>query len=266
MGRVLITGCSSGIGRASAVELTRRGHEVIATARRQETLRDLDVTEKFALDVEDEASIDAVLGACGHVDVLVNNAGVGLSGPIEGVPLPDVRHIFDINLFGAVRMMQAVLPRMRQAGTGGVIVNVSSVSGRVAAPLAGYYAATKFALEAVSESLHYEVGHFGIRVAIIEPGVIATRFSSNEHRHGEDIPPYDELRRQWEGVTDVLSGGQEPPGPELVATAIADAIGDPDTPLRVPVGGDAEMVIATRDSMDDASFEATMRQTLGLEW
>lgn len=247
------------------MELARRGHEVIATARRVETLTDLDVTERFALDVEDEASIEAVLGACGHLDVLVNNAGVGLSGPIEGVPLTDVRELFAVNFFGAVRMIQGVLPRMRQAG-GGAIVNVSSVAGRVAGPLGGFYSSTKFALEAVSEALHYEVGHFGIRVVIIEPGAIATRFETTVHHHGDDVPPYDELRRAWDSAADVLSGGQAPPGPELVAVAIADAIDDPDTPLRVPVGGDAEMVIATRSSMDDAAFEATMRETLGLDW
>lgn len=265
MARVLITGCSSGIGRASAIELTRRGHQVIATARRVETLRDLDVAERLALDVEDEATVDAAIGASGHIDVLVNNAGVGLGGPIESVPLPDVRHIFDVNVFGAVRMMQAVLPRLRNAGSG-VIVNVSSVAGRVAAPLGGFYASTKWALEAISESLHYEVGHFGIRVVLIEPGAIDTNFGTNRHEHGEDVPPYDELRRQWERADSVLSGGKQPPGPELVATAIADAIDDPTTPLRVPVGDDAEMVIGARASMDDATFEAAMRQTLQVDW
>jgi len=265
MARVLITGCSTGIGRASAIELARRGHEVIATARRVETLADLDVAERFALDVEDEASIDRVIGACVHLDAIVNNAGVGLTGPVEGVPLPDVRHLFDVNFFGAVRMLQAVVPRLRQSG-GGVVVNVSSMAGRVASPLSGFYSATKYALEAVSEALHYEVGHFGIRVVLIEPGAFETNFGSNEHQHGDDVPPYDELRRQWDQASAVLSGGEPTPGPEPVATAIADAIENPDTPLRVPVGADAEMVVAARTSMDDATFESTMREMLGLEW
>jgi NAD(P)-dependent dehydrogenase (short-subunit alcohol dehydrogenase family) len=265
MARVMITGCSSGIGRAAATELARRGHEVIATARRVESLADLDVAERFALDVEDEASIEQAIGEAVHLDALVNNAGVGLSGPVEGVPLPDVRRLFDVNFFGAVRMIQAVLPRMRQHGSG-VIVNVSSVAGRVAAPLSGFYSSTKFALEAVTESLHYEVGHFGIRMVLIEPGAIDTNFGTAEHHHGDDVPPYDELRRQWDSVSAVLEGGQPTPGPEIVATAIANAIDDPSTPLRVPVGADAEMVLSARASLDDATFESTMRETLGLDW
>ena len=265
MARVLITGCSTGFGRASAIELARRGHEVIATARRVETLSDLDVAERFALDVEDEASIDKVVGACVHLDALVNNAGVGLTGPVEAVPLPDVRALFDVNFFGAVRTMQAVVPRMRQAG-GGVVVNVSSIAGRVSSPLGGFYSATKYALEAVSEAAHYELGHFGIRVVLIEPGAFATNFTTAEHGHGDDVPPYDELRREWDKASDVLAGGEPPPGPEAVAVAIADAIENPDTPLRVPVGADAEMIVAARASMDDATFEATMREMLGLEW
>lgn len=265
MARVLITGCSSGIGRAAATELSKRGHDVIATARRVETLRDLDVAERFALDVTDEASILQTLGACGHVDVLVNNAGLGLRGPIENVPLPDVQSLFDTNVYGAVRMMQAVLPRMRNSGQG-VIVNVTSVSGRVSSPLAGYYSATKHALEAISEALHLEVGHFGIRVAIIEPGAIVTEFDTNQHQHGEDVAPYDELREKWDAAQAALLGGGEAPGPELVADAIADAVDDPATPLRVVVGEDAKMVLAARESMDDTTFEASMRELLGFDW
>lgn len=265
MARILITGCSTGIGRASAVELTARGHEVIATARRIETIEDLEVAEHFVLDVEDEATIDAAIGASGHIDAVVNNAGFGIGGPIEMVPLEDVRHLFETNFFGAVRVIQAVLPRFRQHG-GGVVVNVSSVAGRVSHPLGGYYAASKFALEAVSEALHYEVGHFGIRVVIIEPGEIATHFESRVHTHGVDTPPYDELFGAWEGSIDSLRGGEPMPGPEVVARAIADAIEDDSTPLRVPVGTDASLVVSTRASLDDAAFEVTMREALGLDW
>lgn len=265
MARILITGCSTGIGRAAAVELTNRGHEVIATARRVDTLRELDVAQRFALDVTDETSILEVLGACGPVEVLVNNAGIGLRGPIENVPLPDVQHVFDTNVYGPIRMIQAVLPRMRHAGDG-VIVNVSSVAGRAVSPLGGYYSASKFALEAISEALHIEVGHFGIRIAVIEPGYIETAFASNVHEHGEDIPPYSELRERWDAAQARLSSEGARPGPELVALAIADAVDDPATPLRVPVGDDAQLVMGARTSMDDATFEATMRQTLGFDW
>jgi NAD(P)-dependent dehydrogenase (short-subunit alcohol dehydrogenase family) len=263
MTRVLVTGCSTGIGRATAVELVKRGMEVVATARRPETLDDLDVAARLRLDVDDDASVRDAMHAAGDLDVLVNNAGWEVSGPVERVPLTEVRAMFETNYFGALRMIQAAVPAMRERGAG-VIVNVSSVAGRVAAPFSGFYAGSKFALEALSEALHYEVGHFGIRVVIVEPGAITTNFAASVRHHGKDAP-YDELDRQWDGAIDRLQPG-EPPGPEAVAAVIADAIEDPGSPLRRPVGADAELVIATRSAMDDASFEATMRDTLGLTW
>ena len=173
MSRVLITGCSSGFGRAAATELTKRGHDVVATARRCETLDDLDVAARLALDVDDAASVRAAVGAAGPLEALVNNAGFGIVGPVESVSLDDARRCMDTNLFGAARLIQAVLPGLRARG-GGTIVNVSSIAGRVGAPLSGYYSATKWALEGLSESLHFEVGHFGIRVRIVEPGAFDT--------------------------------------------------------------------------------------------
>lgn len=265
MGRVLITGCSTGIGRATAVELTARGHEVVATARRIEALEGLDVAATLTLDVDDDASVAAAVAAAGEVDVLVNNAGWEAGGPVERVPLERVRAMFETNVFGVARMVQAVAPQLRAKGAG-TIVNVSSMAGRVAAPLNAYYSASKFAVEALSESLHYELGHFGVRVVIVEPGNIATSFGDNVQRFGEDTAPYDELRRQWDAASEVLGGGGEAPGPELVASAIADAVEAADPPLRIPVGPDAEMIAAVRSSSDDASFEATMRATLGLTW
>ena len=265
MARVLITGCSTGIGRATAVELTARGHDVVASARRLAAIEDLDVAARLELDVDDDASVAAAVAAAGDLDVLVNNAGWEAAGPIERTPVDRIKAMFETNVFGVARMVQAVTPAMRERGAG-TIVNVSSMAGRVAAPLNGFYAASKFAVEALSESLHYEVGHFGIRVVIIEPGAIETAFGDNQQRFGEDTAPYDELRRQWDAASEVLGGGGPAPGPELVATAIADAIEAPDTPLRVPVGADAELVSSVRAANDDATFEATMRETLGLTW
>jgi NADP-dependent 3-hydroxy acid dehydrogenase YdfG len=266
MARVLITGCSTGIGRATAVELTARGHDVVASARRLTAIEHLDVAARVELDVDDDASVAAAVAAAGDIDVLVNNAGWAAGGPIERVPLDRVRAMFDTNVFGVVRLLQGVLPLMRARGAG-TIVNVSSMAGKVAVPLNGFYAASKFAVEAVSESLHYEVGHFGIRVVIIEPGFIDTAFGDNAQHFGEDAAPYDELRRQWDATADVLTGGEgATPGPELVAAAIADAIESDDGPLRVAVGADAELVAAVRATNDDATFEATMRETLGLTW
>jgi NAD(P)-dependent dehydrogenase (short-subunit alcohol dehydrogenase family) len=267
MARVLITGCSTGIGRAAAVELTKRGHEVIATARRPETLEDLDVAERLALDVDSDESVRDAIVRAGRVDALVNNAGFGVVGPVETLPLAEVRRLFETNVFGAWRMMQAVLPEMRAQG-GGTVVNVTSLAGRVVAPLNGAYSASKYALEAITEALHYEVGHFGIRVVAIEPGEFTTEFGDRELRLGMDAPPYDELDGLWQAAQAKLPGhdASGPPGPEAVAAAIADAIESDVTPRRVPVGADAELIVSTRAQMDDETFEATMRQVVGLDW
>jgi len=267
MARALITGCSTGIGRAAAVELTKRGFEVIATARKPATLDDLDVAAKLALDVDSDASVAAAVAAAGDIDVLVNNAGFGVIGPVESVPLAEVKRMFETNVFGVIRMIQAVLPQMRERESG-TIVNVTSLAGRVAPPFDGFYSATKFGVEGLSEALHYEVGHFGIRVVLVEPGVIETSFGANEATYGRDEGPYEELARQWDVSRSKLPGGGEGggPGPELVAAAIADAIEAKEHTLRHPVGEDAEMVTAVRAQLDDATFEATMRETLDLRW
>jgi NAD(P)-dependent dehydrogenase (short-subunit alcohol dehydrogenase family) len=262
--RVLITGCSSGFGRATAIELKKRGYEVVATARRPETLADIDADARLALDVTDDASVSAALSAAGTIDVLVNNAGIGIGGPVELVPLAEVRQLFETNVFGPLRMMQAVLPQMR-ARRAGAIVNLSSVSGKVAAPLSGFYAASKYALEAMSEALHIEAGHFGIRTIVIEPGYFKTNLSESRRDFGVDAPPYDELAVIMEKLSGQL-GRDAAPGPEVVATAIADALEQDGPPWRVPVGEDAKMIIGTRASMDDATFEKTMREVLNLDW
>ena len=262
--RALVTGAGSGIGRATAQVLTERGHDVVATARRLDALDDLDVAQRLALDVTDDASVAACVDAAGPIDIVVNNAGITETGPMETYPHEVLLRMFETNVFGPMRLVRALVPPMRERGHG-VVVNVTSVEGRVAAPLSGAYCATKHALEALSESLAFEVGHFGVRVVIIEPGYIAPGMR-NAVRHGEDGTPYEELRRQWSGADDTLVGPAGRPGPELVGQAIADAIDDPSTPLRVPVGADAELVLATRKELDDASFEAAMRQMLGLTW
>jgi len=264
MARVLITGCSTGIGRATAVELTKRGHEVVATARRPETLDDLDVAARVALDVDSDSSVAACVAGAGDVDVLVNNAGFEVSGPVERVPLDEVKRMFETNVFGTLRMIQAVVPQMRKRGSG-TIVNVSSVAGRAVGPLGALYGASKWAVEGMSEGLHLEVGHFGVRVILIEPGVIITNFEQNIRRYGVDESPYDELAATWEKSMDRLRG-DDPPGPELVAGVIADAVESEDPAVRIPVGADAEMVIGTRAGMDDATFEATMRDVLDFRW
>lgn len=262
--RVLVTGAGSGIGEATAKVLAARGHEVVATARRLDAVAHLPVARHLALDVTDDASVAACVAAAGEIDALVNNAGISETGPVESFPHDVLERMFDTNVFGPMRMIRALVPAMRERGSG-VVVNVTSVEGRVAAPLAGAYCGTKHALEALSESLALEVGHFGVRVVIVEPGYIAPGMR-NTARHGEDGTPYEELRRQWSGADDTLVGPEGRPAPELVGEAVAAALADPDTPLRVPVGADAELILSTRAKLDDAAFHATMREVIGLTW
>src|ERR687891_1080019 len=178
---VLVTGCSTGIGRATAERLAARGHTVYATARRPESIADLEEKgcRTLALDVCDEDSmrtaVAAVEEAEGAVGALVNNAGYSQSGAVETVPLDSVRRQFETNVFGLMRMCQLVLPGMRRQGHGR-IVNVSSMGGKLTFPGGGVYHATKHAVEALSDVLRFEVAGFGVQVVVIEPGLIRTRF------------------------------------------------------------------------------------------
>jgi NAD(P)-dependent dehydrogenase (short-subunit alcohol dehydrogenase family) len=261
--RVLITGAGRAIGRATAVECARRGHEVVATARNASLLDDLDVGQRLALDVTDLASIRAALDAAGELDAVVNNAALTGAGPMEDFPLERLQSIIDTNTYGPLRVAQALIPAWRERGSG-VIVNVSSVQGRVATPLEGAYGMSKYALEALSETLHYELAHFGIRVVIVEPGYIAPGMKASAQHDGPAA--YVELWDQWNGTDAKLTGPSGRPGSELVGVAIADALEDPETPLRVPVGADAEMIFGARKHFGDADFEAAMRKTLDLTW
>ncbi len=266
MTTALITGAGSGMGRATAVELARRGYDVVATARHTSTLDPLaeaGVARRLHLDVTDDASVQDLKDQVPEIDLLVNNAGITETGPVERLPPVVMRRVMETNFYGPLRMIQAYLPGMQERGHGAV-VNVSSVQGRVATPLGAAYSASKYALEALSESLHYEAGHFGVRVVIIEPGYIAPGMKGGQ-RHGEEAP-YDELRRQYEGTDSKVLGGAERPGPEIVATAIAEAVETDQPKLRWPVGADAEVILATRSQLDDETFEAAMRSTLDLTW
>jgi NAD(P)-dependent dehydrogenase (short-subunit alcohol dehydrogenase family) len=261
--RILITGAARAIGAATAAELTRAGHEVVATARDVRLLDELDVALRLPLDVTDAASVAAALDEAGDLDAVVNNAARNAKGPLESFPLAEMEALFATNAFGALRVLQPLLPRWRARGSG-VVVNVSSIQGRVATPLDGAYSASKYALESISETLHYELGHFGIRVVIVEPGYIAPGMKAATY-HDAD-PAYDPLWAQWADTDKAVTGPAGRPGPEVVAAAIRSAVEDPATPLRVPVGDDAAMVLGARSAMDDAAFEAAMRAVLDAEW
>src|SRR5204862_7624147 len=196
---VLITGCSTGIGRATAERLARSGRTVYATARRLESIADLEQAgcRTLALDVTDEGSMQAAVAAVeeaeGAVGVLVNNAGYSQSGAVESVPLDDVRRQFETNVFGLVRMCQLVLPKMREQGWGRII-NISSMGANLVFPGGGFYHATKSSVNAISDALRYEVQGFGVDVVTIEPGLIVTDFSETAATSdGDHDGPYAEL-------------------------------------------------------------------------
>jgi NAD(P)-dependent dehydrogenase (short-subunit alcohol dehydrogenase family) len=259
--RVLITGAARGIGMATAQVLANRGHSVVAT-----DVSALSVSEGIqahVLDVTSDDSVARCLEEVGPLDAIVNNAGISGGGPVEGYPLDRIRQMFETNTFGALRIIQAVLPAWRKRGSG-VIVNVSSINGRVSSPLGSAYSASKFALEALTESLHLEVRHFGIRCVVIEPGTTATGFKPIEPHKGP--ADYAGLWEQWEGANTKMTGPSGRTGPEVVASAIANAIEDPATPFRVPVGPDAEIILGMRRSLDDQAFEDAMRKAVGLTW
>jgi NAD(P)-dependent dehydrogenase (short-subunit alcohol dehydrogenase family) len=261
--RVLVTGGGRALGRASVEVLAGRGHDVVATARDVSLLVGLPAAQTLPLDVSDPESVRTAVEEAGELDAVVNNAGLTGHGPLESYPLDVFARVLDVNTLGPLRVAQAVTPHWRERGSG-VLVNISSVQGKIGTPLEGAYAASKHALEAISETLHFELGHFGIRVVIIEPGYIAPGM-----KHQADYPGpavYTDLHAQWGATATTLTGPGGRPGPELVGAAVADALEDPDTPLRVEVGKDAAMVLQARRTLGDAEFEATMRDALGLTW
>jgi NAD(P)-dependent dehydrogenase (short-subunit alcohol dehydrogenase family) len=250
MSRVLITGSSQGIGRATAIELAARGHDVIATARRPQTLNDLPVAERLALDVTDQASVDAAITSAGEIDVLVSNAGATLRGTIEHTPLAEFERLYELNTIGALRVAQAVLPAMRRRGSGKIIF-VSSVLGRLTIPLIGAYAQSKWALEAIAETLALEVGPLGIEVSLLEPAMVSTDGPRLATNHKDDTAAYAGL---WERL------GQMPAnlaiGPDDVARAVADAVEGDRLPLRSPVGATAQHILDDlHNAASDQAFD-----------
>ncbi len=267
---VLITGCSSGIGHATAERLLANGWTVYATARRPDTLADLiqKGAKTLALDVTDEASmqtaVDQVTEAEGAVGVLVNNAGYSQSGAVESVPIDQVRRQFETNVFGLIRMCQLVLPGMREQGWG-KIVNIGSMGGRLTFPGGGLYHATKYAVEAISDALRFEVRGFGVDVILVEPGLIVTRFgevASGSVGAATEDGPYAEFNRK---VAEATEGAYKGPlvklggGPEKVADAIAKALQAKRPKARYPVTPSAHLMINQRRFTPDQVWDLMMR-------
>jgi NAD(P)-dependent dehydrogenase (short-subunit alcohol dehydrogenase family) len=269
---VLITGCSSGIGRATAQHLAQRGHVVYASARSIESIADLEDAgcRLLALDVTDEtsmaAAVEAVEAEHGAVGALVNNAGYSQSGAIESVPLDEVRRQFETNVFGLIRLCQLVLPKMR-AQRSGRIVNISSIGGTLVFPGGGIYHGTKYAVEALSDALRFELQGFGIQVVIVEPGIIRTRFAeavSTALPQTESEDPYAAFNAAVEKSTQNAYekgslvgrlGGE----PEAVARVIERAITAKAPKTRYRVTPSARLLIPSRGLMTDKTWDRLMR-------
>ncbi|RLU84917.1 short-chain dehydrogenase/reductase [Streptomyces griseocarneus] len=266
----LVTGCSSGIGRAAALRLHGAGLRVYATARRPETLEALAERgmRTLALDVTDpesaRAAVETVTAEHGAVDILVNNAGYGLSGTFEETPLDRVRDQFETNVFGLVGLTQLVLPGMRERRRG-TVVNVSSIFGRYAAPGGGYYHASKHAVEALSDALRLEVAGFGIRVSLVEPGPVRTPWGQTFMDHlptGREDSPYRRFHERTAQYYDAIYNGTRKTlagtfaiEAEQVAAAIERAALARRPRARYPVGFLAAGTFALRRLVPDSVFD-----------
>ena len=268
MAVVIVTGTSTGIGLATALHFARAGHDVHAAVRNPDTAGELTAAiarERLpirvaTIDVDDASSVERgareVLDRAGRIDVLVNNAGIGGGGPIEDVPVDFAKTLFETNYFGAIRMVQAVLPAMRER-RGGAIVNISSIMGRVSVAGHGHYCAVKHALEAASEALAQEVQDFGIRVAIVEPGVVVTPIFSKAKRFAKPDSPYGRHVRRLLLFYQMQSTMASQPAD--AAAVIYEAATTKTPRLRWRVGEDARLLDEGRRRMSDEDFIAGAR-------
>jgi len=289
---VLITGCSSGIGRAAAHAFNDEGWTVYATARNPADVETLGEAgcELATLDVTDQSDVDRVVDRIldeeGAIDALINNAGYGQFGPIEDVSTAAVHEQFDVNVYGPHRLTKAVLPAMRRERDG-TIVNVSSVAGRVSFPGGGVYSGSKFAIEAMSDALRNEVAEFGIDVVVVEPGPVRTNFSNRVQAEagvdpdGDDADEtdatdgeaddgtdrsgaYEEFYAMFEDAKLIGGGGPGAVEPELVAGAIYDAASATQPPARVQPGTAARVGVLARflpDAVFDRGYEFVRKFT-----
>jgi len=265
---ILITGASTGIGKATAEVFRDKGWNVVATMRRPEgsdlTGETMLVTR---LDVTDPASVAAAVTAglarFGQIDALVNNAGYGAVGPLEAFSTDQIRRQFDTNVMGLLEVTRAVLPLFRKQKSG-VLVNISSVGGRMTFPFFSLYHGTKFAVEGITEALSWEMGTFGGRAKIVEPGAIKTDFGgrSMEFVNNAEMTEYQPMIGKLMDGFAQMAGQSSEPG--VVADVIFGAVTDGTDQLRYTAGEDARALMANRSSLDDAGFMAGIRARFGL--
>jgi NAD(P)-dependent dehydrogenase (short-subunit alcohol dehydrogenase family) len=265
---ILITGASSGIGKATAIHFQQHGWNVIATMRSPEKESELSALENIQLeklDVLDLASIDQAIengvSRFGKIDALLNNAGYGAYGPLESFPRENIIKQFNTNVIGLMDVTKAIIPHFR-ANKDGVIVNISSIGGQMTFALGSLYHGTKFAVEGISESLHYEMKDVGVKVKIVEPGMIATDFGGRSFDfQAGDIADYqpiiNALMKQWQNPENTVSP------PSLVAEVIYNAVTDGTDQLRYRAGADAKALLDTRKKMTDDEFFSMMNNQMG---
>ncbi|MFT4850593.1 MAG: NADP-dependent 3-hydroxy acid dehydrogenase YdfG [Sediminicola sp.] len=265
---ILITGASSGIGKATAIHFQQKGWNVIATMRTPEKETELTKLENVQLerlDVLDLASIDQAIkngiSRFGRIDAIVNNAGYGAYGPLESFPRENIIKQFNTNVIGLMDVTKAIIPHFR-ANKDGVIVNISSIGGQMTFALGSLYHGTKFAVEGISESLHYEMKEIGVKVKIVEPGMIATDFGgrSFDFQAGEIAnyqPIIGALMKQWQNPDNTSSAAS------LVADVIYTAVTDDSDQLRYRAGDDANFLLDSRKKMTDDEFFSMMNKQMG---
>ena len=268
---VLITGCSTGIGRALAQEFCRRGYQVYATARRVESLAGMEAAgmRVAALDVDDAGSIDAVRTRLEReqvrLDILVNNAGYGAMGPLVEMPLPELRRQFETNVFSNLAIIQALLPRLLAAGRS-TVVNVSSVSGVLATPFAGAYCASKAAVNALSDALRMELAPLGIRVVTVQPGGIASQFGQTAAKSAVVLPPdslYKPLQAQIQGRANVSQENAMPA--EAFARELVARLDASDPPPVIRLGPKSTLMPALKRWLPTRMLDRILSRRFGLD-
>jgi len=274
MHTVFITGCATGFGHHLARRLLALGHRVVATdpdiaglaeriagrpSHERLLVRELDVRHRARID---EVVVEALEWA--PVDVLVNNAGYAVFNTQEEADLEAIRRLFDVNVLGPARLAQALLPALRAVG--GTVVQLSSVAGRMVFPESGYYAATKYAIEAMTEALYQETCTFGVRIRLIQPGSFDTCFAARAARESRPRPadsPYGDLIGLWEARKSMML--EPPQDPELVVDAIVASLDDPRSFVRIPVGPDARRIVALRDGLSPDAWARLAGERAGLD-
>lgn len=268
----LVTGASSGIGEETARTLHRLGYTVYAAARRTDRLQKLanGGIHALAMDVTDDKSmtsgIDSIIAETGRIDVLVNNAGYGSYGAIEDVPLDEARRQFEVNLFGLGRLTQLVLPHMR-AQKFGTIINISSMGGRLTTPLGGWYHATKYAVEALSDALRMETAPFGINVVVIEPGGIRTEWSGIAADHLEETAEGSAYASQIKAVANSMrseSTNNRQSPPSVIADTVEKIVTAHKPRTRYVVGFAAKPLVTLRRILPDRAFDRVISAALGV--